>query len=127
MHSPCKRPTSTYDYVLGVLSTITVPLVATRVIVATGAVTITNQLANAGTSIATVVFMAGTFGLAWRRTVLRNRADRAELEQRIDELEKRVAETENAAWWGTPPVEAEPERTVEPGRTVVPFPHRKSS
>ena len=126
MRSPCKRPTATYDYLLGVLTTITIPLVAFRVLYAAGLFPITDAVLNAGTSIGTVLFMSATFGLAWRRSILHGRAERAELIALIGELEKRVSETENAVWWGTPQA-PEDERTVEPDPTVVAFRHRKSS
>jgi hypothetical protein len=127
VQNPCKRPTPIYDFLLGVLTTVAVPLVATRILVAMELVTIRNPVMNASTAIATVVFVCASLGLGWRRSVLRSRTERGELIARIDELEKRVAETENAAWWGTPAQEADAERTVELEPTVVPFRHRRSS
>lgn len=126
MHSPCKRPTPMYDFLLGVVTTITLPLVAFRVAVSMALVPTPTSMLNAATSVGTVVFLSAAFGLGWRRSVLRSRAERAELVERIDVLEKRVTETENAAWWGTPIQEADAERTVE-ADTVVPFRHRRSS
>ena len=127
MQNPCKRPTPTYDFLLGVLTTVAVPLVATRILVAMELVTVRNPVVNASTSIATVVFVCAALGLGWRRSVLHSRTERGELIARIDQLEKRLTETENAAWWGTPAQEVEAERTVELDSTVVPFPHRRSS
>ncbi|MBM0203223.1 hypothetical protein JNW90_08965 [Micromonospora sp. STR1s_5] len=126
MRSPCKPPTTTHTFILGVLTTITAPLVTIRVLHSMAAITITNPALNAATSIATVLLMSATFGLGWRRSILGARAERADFIQRISQLEKRVEDAENAAWWGTAVPEDDVERTVELGPTVVAFRHRES-
>lgn len=126
MDSHSKPPTSIHTFFLGVLTTLAVPLVITRVLHATCVITITNPAANASTSIATVLAVSAAFSVGWRRSVLHSRAEQAVLIDRISVLEKRVEEAENAAWWGSPNQEAEPERTVESEPNVVAFRHRES-
>lgn len=111
-----KPPTATYTVLLGVLSTITAPLVALRVLVAMGVMAIADQTTNAATSIATVLAMSSAFGIGWRRSVLRSRAERANLIQRIDVLETR---TENTARNNTTTVHYLPPRTHQPYRALV--------
>lgn len=123
-HNPCKR-LALYDFLLGILTTIGIPLFAYRILVAAYVIHTPTPLLNAGTSLATGILLPGAVGLAWRRSVLRNRAERAEMLTLISELERRVSDTENAVWWGTN--EPEAERTVEVEDNVRPLRHRKSS
>lgn len=110
-----KPPSSTHTLLLGVLSTVAAPLVVLRVLVAMGAITITSRTTNAGTAVATVLAMAGAFGIGWRRSVLRSRADRENLIQRIDVLETRVESTGK----GTASVHYLPPRTHQPYRALI--------
>jgi hypothetical protein len=126
VHSPCKATTPTYDFLLGVVTTVAVPLVAFRLALSMGLVAVADRATNVATALAAIAFFAGALCMAWRRSVVRARRERAALVNRVDELEKRVEEAENAAWWGTPTAEADLERTVELGPTVVAFRHRES-
>jgi hypothetical protein len=119
------KATFTYDFFLGVVATIAAPLITYRIAYSMGLVDISDRLTNVATAVSAIAFFAGALCLAWRRSVLRGRRERAVLTNRIDELEKRVEEAENAAWWGTPPSE-DMERTVELGPNVRPFRHRES-
>lgn len=127
VRNPRMRPNPAYDFLLGILTTIGLPLTVYRVLVAAAVIPAPDPLLNAGTSIATALFLPGVVALAWRRSVLASRAERDELLALIGELERRVTETENAVWWGTAPKEPDVERAAEADPTVLPFRHRKSS